>query len=79
MAGPQKRSITIAGHSTSVSLETEFWQALADIAGTRGCSVAELIREIDAARAGHGLSSAARLFVLNYFRQEAGSSANKSC
>ncbi len=75
--GPQKRSITIAGHSTSISLEAEFWDALRDIAREQGRSLTALLRDIDAGRGESGLSSAARLFALNYFRQLAGSSENR--
>lgn len=59
----KKRSILIAGHRTSVSLEPEFWEALKAIAGLRKTSVNQLITEIDAARSGN-LSSAIRVFVL---------------
>jgi len=59
----KKRSIVIAGHATSVSLEEEFWTALKDIADKRQCSVNRLVAEIDGARAGN-LSSALRVFVL---------------
>jgi predicted DNA-binding ribbon-helix-helix protein len=62
-----KRSITIAGHSTSVSLEEEFWQELNNIALVKNISVAALIREIDESRVkvdGGGLSSAIRVFIL---------------
>ena len=62
-----KRSITIAGHSTSVSLEDEFWQELNNIALVKNISVAALIRKIDESRAksdGGGLSSAIRVFIL---------------
>lgn len=64
-AGVIKRSIVIAGHSTSVSLEEAFWRALRDIAAARGCPVARLVVEIDQSRAGENLSSAIRVFVLN--------------
>lgn len=69
----RKRSVTIAGHRTSLSLEGEFWAALAEIAAARGRPVAALIAEIDR-REGRqtSLSSAIRLFVLAYFRQKAG-------
>lgn len=79
MSGPEKRSVTIAGHSTSVSLEAEFWDALHEIARREGRSLAALLREIDAARGESGLSSAARLYALDYFRQLAGSSENRFC
>lgn len=60
----KKRSVLIAGHPTSVSLEEEFWDALKAEAAVRGVSVNALIEEIDAGRAGN-LSSAIRLFVLD--------------
>ncbi len=59
----RKRSVIIAGHATSVSLEEAFWSALKDIAGRRGLSVNALVTEIDDAREGN-LSSAIRVFVL---------------
>ena len=77
MARPQKRSIVISGHRTSVSLEAEFWRALQDIAADRGMSVTGLLMEIDAAREDTGLSSAARIYALRYFRHSVGSSENK--
>jgi predicted DNA-binding ribbon-helix-helix protein len=61
--GVVKRSVRIAGHATSVSLEREFWQALALIARRRQVSLAALVAAIDAERAG-SLSSAIRLYVL---------------
>ena len=70
-AGVIKRSISIAGHSTSVSLEEAFWEALRDIARQRGSSVQALVGEIDSRRAGQNLSSAIRVFVLETVRQEA--------
>ncbi|NND50425.1 MAG: ribbon-helix-helix domain-containing protein [Rhizobiales bacterium] len=66
-----KRSVRVAGHPTSVSLEDEFWDALADIARARALSVTKLIDEIDAARGASGLSSAIRLFVLAHYRKSA--------
>ena len=59
----RKRSVTIAGHRTSVSLEAAFWSALKQMAAERGVSLNALIEEIDRGRAGN-LSSATRLFVL---------------
>ena len=59
----KKRSVLIAGHPTSVSLEEEFWDALKAEAAARGVSVNALIEEIDAGRTGN-LSSAIRVFVL---------------
>lgn len=66
----RKRSVTVAGHPTSVSLEEEFWDALGEIAAARGLSLAGLIGEIDKARAGGGLSSAIRLHVLAWYRAQ---------
>lgn len=63
-----KRSIVIAGHKTSVSIEDAFWAALKDIAASRGSTVAELVATIDAGRQHGNLSSAIRLFVLDHFR-----------
>ncbi|MBX6427208.1 MAG: ribbon-helix-helix domain-containing protein [Variibacter sp.] len=63
-----KRSIVIAGHKTSVSLEDAFWTGLKDIANSRGVTLSELVASIDNARQHGNLSSAIRLFVLNYYR-----------
>ncbi|MBK3406207.1 ribbon-helix-helix domain-containing protein [Methylorubrum populi] len=63
-----KRSVMIAGHRTSVSLEAEFWSALQDIALGRGQSVQALIGAIDSERGERNLSSAIRVFVLRVFR-----------
>jgi len=65
-----KRSVTIAGHRTSVSLEAEFWSALAEIAAETKRPLARLIGEIDK-REGRdkNLSSALRLFVLAHYRK----------
>lgn len=66
-AAPQrivKRSLSIAGHRSSVSLEQIFWGELRVIAGRRGRSVASLVAEVDAARGEANLSSALRVFVL---------------
>jgi predicted DNA-binding ribbon-helix-helix protein len=65
-----KRSIVIAGHRTSVSVEDAFWVALKDIAAGRGSTVAEVVATIDAGRQHGNLSSAIRLFVLDHFRAE---------
>ena len=67
-----KRSLVIAGHKTSVSVEDAFWTALKDIAASRGTTVAELVAAIDAGRQHGNLSSAIRLFVLDHFRAAAG-------
>jgi predicted DNA-binding ribbon-helix-helix protein len=62
-----KRSVRIAGHATSISLEAPFWQGLCDIAAARRVSVNALLAAIDVGRAGN-LSSAIRLFVLDSAR-----------
>lgn len=66
-AAIRKRSVTLAGHATSVSLEDAFWQALGEIAAERGLSLNALVAEIDGARAGN-LSSACRVYVLAWLR-----------
>ena len=58
-----KRSVSIAGHPTSVSLEQEFWDVLKDIAKSHGQSVQDLVSTVDKTRDG-GLSSALRVYVL---------------
>jgi predicted DNA-binding ribbon-helix-helix protein len=63
-----KRSIVIAGHKTSVSLEDAFWVCLKDIAGMRNATLSDLVAAIDSERRHGNLSSAIRLFVLNHFR-----------
>ena len=60
----RKRSVVVAGHRTSVSLEDAFWRALADLADARGQSINRLIGEIDATRATN-LSSAIRVHILH--------------
>ncbi|CAK0776432.1 Ribbon-helix-helix domain-containing protein [uncultured Gammaproteobacteria bacterium] len=66
--GIRKRSVRIAGHPTSVSLEPAFWDALKDIAQGRGCTVTALIAEVDRSQRGN-LSSAVRVFVLEAVRR----------
>ena len=60
----QKRSLTIAGHRTSIALEPEFWAAIEAIAGRRGLRLTALIEDIDRSRSGPNLSSALRVAVL---------------
>ena len=67
-SGIVKRSVSIAGHRTSVTLEAPFWDALKEIAQARGDSVQQLIGAIDAGRGGQNLSSAIRVFVLAAMR-----------
>lgn len=64
-----KRSIVIAGHKTSVSLEDAFWAGLKDIAASRGMTLSELVGSIDTGRQHGNLSSAIRLFVLDHYRR----------
>jgi len=73
-----KRSIVIAGHKTSVSLEDAFWTGLKDIAGTRNMTLSELVASIDADRRQGNLSSAIRLYVLDHFRGQGGNRAVES-
>lgn len=63
-----KRSIVIAGHKTSVSLEDAFWTSLKEIAGTRQVTLSDLVSTIDSERQYRNLSSAIRLFVLDHYR-----------
>ena len=63
-----KRSIVIAGHKTSVSLEDAFWNALREIATARQSTLSDLVATIDADRQHSNLSSAIRVFVLSFFR-----------
>ena len=63
-----KRSIVIAGHKTSVSLEDAFWKSLKDIAGHRDVTLSDLVASIDGGRQQGNLSSAIRLFVLDHYR-----------
>lgn len=68
MTGIKKRSVIIAGHRTSVSLEEPFWVELTAIAESRGQSINTLIGEVDSSREGN-LSSALRLLVLDDLRR----------
>lgn len=67
----RKRSLTIAGHRTSISLEDGFWSALKEVANAEGRSVTELVSEIDAGRDGIGLSGAIRIHLLEHYRRRA--------
>ena len=66
-----KRSIVVAGHKTSVSLEEAFWNGMKEISGRRNMTLSELVGEIDGNRQQGNLSSAIRLFVLDHFRSQA--------
>ncbi|MGO4386868.1 ribbon-helix-helix domain-containing protein [Microvirga sp. 2YAF29] len=63
-AGIVKRSVSIAGHRTSISLEEPFWEILRTIAGRENISLQSLIGRIDSERGEQNLSSAIRVFVL---------------
>jgi predicted DNA-binding ribbon-helix-helix protein len=63
-----KRSIVIAGHKTSVSLEDAFWRGLKDIAVNRRITLSDLVGAIDSERQHGNLSSAVRLFVLDHYQ-----------
>ena len=68
MSRPVKRSLTLRGNRTSVSLEDEFWRAFRDIAARKNKPINELAAEIDEARGVEsGLASAIRLYVLAYY------------
>jgi predicted DNA-binding ribbon-helix-helix protein len=67
-----KRSIVIASHKTSVSLEDPFWDGLKEIAGDRDSTLSGLVDTINTERRNGNLSSAIRLFVLDHFRAQAG-------
>jgi predicted DNA-binding ribbon-helix-helix protein len=66
-----KRSIVIAGHKTSVSLEDAFWKSLREIASGRNVTLSDLVANIDGGRRQGNLSSAIRLFVLDHYRTHA--------
>ena len=65
-----KRSIVIAGHKTSVSLEDAFWEGLKEVASERRTSCSDLVAAIDSDRQHGNLSSAIRLFVLDFHRAQ---------
>lgn len=67
-----KRSIVIAGHKTSVSLEEAFWKCLKEVATARDVTLSDLVSTIDLERRHGNLSSAIRLFVLNHYRSQIG-------
>jgi predicted DNA-binding ribbon-helix-helix protein len=63
-----KRSIVIAGHKTSISLEDAFWKSLKEIAAGRNQTLSDMVAAIDHDRKQGNLSSAIRLFVLDHYR-----------
>ena len=69
MTRPAKHSLTLNGHRTSVSLESEFWEAFRDIAAAKGFTINQLAAEIDTSRSmDSGLATAIRLYVLRHYR-----------
>ncbi len=71
MSRPVKRSFTIGGHRTSISLEAPFWEALKAVSAEEKVPVSRLIARIDAERGTGGLSSAVRVWLLAYYRNNA--------
>lgn len=71
LARPLKRSFSIKGHRTSISMEGPFWEALQHVAARENQSVAGLIASIDRSRGAAGLSSAVRVWILDYYRKRA--------
>lgn len=71
MTRPVKRSFSIRGHRTSISLEHAFWEALKDAAARERISLAALIARIDETRGAAGLSSAVRVWILHDVRTAA--------
>jgi predicted DNA-binding ribbon-helix-helix protein len=70
MSRPVKRSFSIGGHRTSISLEAPFWEALKTVAAQEKLSLSSLIARVDAEREDSGLSSAIRVWLLDYYRNE---------
>ena len=66
MAGLSKRSLSLAGHRTSLALEPEFWRVLETMAASRSSSLAALVGEIDRGRGARPLASACRLAALAF-------------
>ena len=65
-----KRSLVVAGRKTSISLEDAFWKTLKEIANARHLTLSELVATIDSERRHGNLSSAVRLFVLDFYRDQ---------
>jgi predicted DNA-binding ribbon-helix-helix protein len=65
-----KRSIVVAGHKTSVTLEDAFWNGLKEIASGRNITLSDLVTAVDSERRQGNLSSAIRLFVLDFYRNQ---------
>lgn len=71
MTRPVKRSFSLKGHRTSISLEAPFWEALREAAEREKVSLAALVERIDAERGSWGLSGAVRMWILDYYRRTA--------
>ncbi len=69
MTRPLKRSFAIKGHRTSISMEAPYWEALQEAAAMEKSTLAGLVAAIDAARGDAGLSSAVRVWILDYYRK----------
>lgn len=69
MTRPVKRSFSIKGHQTSISLEAPFWDALREAAAEQKLTLAGLVARIDADRSAGGLSGAVRIWILDYYRR----------
>ncbi|HVI61471.1 MAG TPA: ribbon-helix-helix domain-containing protein [Bradyrhizobium sp.] len=65
-----KRSTVVAGHKTSVTLEDAFWNGLKEIASGRNITLSDLVTAVDSERRQGNLSSAIRLFVLDFYRNQ---------
>jgi predicted DNA-binding ribbon-helix-helix protein len=74
---PEKRSFSIQGHRTSISVERAFWQALKQAAADDGVTLASVIRSIDQSRGEAGLSSAVRVWILKRLQERAGQNPDK--
>ena len=65
-----KHSVNIAGHATSITLEAPFWDAFKEISAARQISINALITQIDDNRQSANLSSAIRIYILAYYKQD---------
>ncbi len=78
MSSERKRSLSIAGHRTSISLEDAFWEALKEIAATENRPVSALVVDVDSRRGELNLSSALRLHALAYYQRRAAEREDKA-
>ena len=65
------RNISLADRRTSIRLEPEMWDALSEICAREGRSLHDICRQIEGMRSQSGLTTAVRVFILNYFREAA--------